>query len=150
VAQALLKKLWAGSASKLRVILSTAQNEKRENFCSLFVCWLAVCRLLLLFRFSLPPTSTHRLLAALYLTLGSLMAGNRILMDFVISSATTATTATTAKLCVFRSALVFAYFSAVCLGPSRGFCVIDIFLWLPRKVREVGGKPLKEGEEWAD
>lgn len=72
-------------------------------------------------------------LAALYLTLGSLMAGNRILMDFVISSTTTKTLpflwVRTRSVFIFilSFALLLAYFSAVYLE-NREFCAIDIFL----------------------
>lgn len=84
--------------------------------------------------------SRGRALAALYLTLGSLMAGNRILMDFVISSKRTPRT-TAKTLPFFGCALVsfrfvfiqlpsclllLAYFSAVYLE-NREFCAIDIF-----------------------
>jgi len=53
------KEVQGRTPSKPGVILSTAKNGKKGKLCSLFVCRLAVCRLLLLFRLS--PTPHARL-----------------------------------------------------------------------------------------
>jgi len=98
------------------------------------------------------PASSHRVPPAFYLTLGSLMAGNRILMDFVISSATTETTA---KLCVFRAALVFAYFLPFASAQIQDFLLLTFFFGSSKKDEEKTNgkwvwKPRKGGEKWAD
>lgn len=94
---------------------------RRQKLCRLFVCCrrlLLLCIFRFLSRFRILQTfgtvgwvglglGVGWALAALYLTLGSLMAGNRILMDFVISSKSE-------KLCL--SLLVSLRFFAFAFG----------------------------------
>lgn len=100
------------------------------------VCLLSSFIIIMYFSVSVPAQQAEEwrrergrgALAALYLTLGSLMAGNRILMDFVISSTTTKTLpflwVRTRSVFIFilSFALLLAYFSAVYLGKSRVLC----------------------------
>lgn len=119
----------SGSFCKLQGIRVASKN--------LAACLFAVVVYYYYVFFGFSPGSRSRFirsasaaLAALYLTLGSLMAGNRILMDFVISSSTTALATgkaiAMAKNFTFLWSTLFLYFRErfLChlLGKSRVLC----------------------------